>query len=87
MVPLHLSGGGCLFFFFLNLNHGRCGPRHLAGMAADGAGRWAGYAANSTGTALHATSDVRQRGSLFWNVSSFGFLWECFPLSVAVYSV
>lgn len=63
-------------FFFIK-NNGRCGSRHVAGMAADGAGGWKGYAANSTGTALHAASDVRQRGSLFWNVSSFGFpLWN-----------
>lgn len=64
-----LIGGGS----FLIKNHGRCGSRHVAGMAADGAGRWKGYAVNSTGTALHAASDVRQRGSLFWNVSTSGF--------------
>lgn len=58
------------FFFFFIKNHGRCGSRHVAGVAADGAGGWEGYAADSTGTALHAAPHVRQRGSLLWNVST-----------------
>lgn len=50
-------------------HHGGRGPRHPAGVAADGSGRWAGHAAHRSGAALHAAAHVGQRRPLLRDVS------------------
>lgn len=50
-------------------HHGGRGPRHPAGVAADGSGRRARHAAHRSGAALHAAAHVRQRRPLLRDVS------------------
>lgn len=50
-------------------HHGGRGSGHIAGVAADGTGGWAGYAAHRPGAAVHAFAHVGQRWPLLRNVS------------------